>query len=154
MSKSKSEEGSQQDLRALPLEAQIAACEVRLGRRPPDLERVYGDVAGALASLGNRTPRQALSDLGITITPSDLDPAIGTTTFRAVLDLHKRTLTLYPKSTGVENLVIAHETFHALFSHIHGAHAEVCANLFATRVLDLSWYAGLLDLSDRLRRPW
>jgi len=146
MSKSKSEEGSQEDLHALPLDVQVEACEVRLGRRPPDLARAHREVASALARLGTRTPREALADLGVAIALSGDDPSIGTTTFRALLDLEERTLTLYPRASGVADVVIAHETFHALSPHVSGAHAEVCANLFATAVQGLSWYAGLLDL--------
>lgn len=84
----------------------------------------------------------------ISVITTDEDPSIGTTTFRAVLDLHAHTLTLYPKSGEHQEVVLSHETFHALCPEVSGTHAEVCANLFATLALGLNRYVGLLDTSD------
>jgi hypothetical protein len=103
-------------------------------------------------------PREFLCAANIRVLLSDDNPHFGGTTLRAIYCADTRTVTLYRAAlaelkqaaddlpcTSLEDVILAHETFHFLCPEYEGVEAEVAANLFATEWLRLTWYAGLLD---------
>jgi len=127
----------------------------------------------ALARVGSTSLEDLLLRKGLSVVPADAAASFGGTIVRARLELDRRArggrIHLYMRSLreledafgffalvgpreGFVPAIVAHETFHALSPGCPPHLAEVAANLFATWLVDLPFYAGSADVVHVLYR--
>jgi hypothetical protein len=153
-----------EELASLPLKDQAASCLSLLGRGE-DLRHYatgFRDAEEAAVRLGDRTMEEYLAQIGISVVDTR-DGAYGNVRLRAVLDLsHKRIMIYADALAEVERalaffsvhleaparqVVLAHEVFHCLMPDCPAERADLSAHLFATLILRLRFYAGIIDVA-------
>jgi len=156
-------------LLALPLVDQLSGCLEALGKAGAmrHCASCLEDARRAIEALGGRTMEEHLEAAGLSVVDAEGAACPGSL-LRAVLDLDGKRITVYgepmreleeamerfPLSFGEppRRIVLAHELFHLLAPGCPPERAEMSAHLFATLLLKLPHYAGLLDAAHLAHR--
>ena len=157
----------------VPVQEQLPAWYfARYGRSPRkvDIDRAYDWVQRALR-LTKRSMEREFEGRGFTIRIQDLSwPVRGKGScvrLRARLNLRTKELVLDPKaeadlhneleamgfpvSPSPRDVILAHELFHLFCPKCPSDLAEMGAHLYASEQLDLEYFPGLLDVSERFQ---
>lgn len=148
----------------LPLEEQVYWCQAIIRKKiaPGSLPQCNERVKIALEKTGGINRPDLFSRSGFTLLLVDENPWYGHALQRGILDMEKKSLIIYKKALreledacvdfGLHlscpplDILMAHETFHLLDPVCPDMLAEISAHLYATRILSLTFYAGLLDI--------